>query len=649
VYSSITHAAVWLKYALIAYLFLNLFLRFLLPLFIPFSTSIGHLSPASLHNLSIKWKGLHLTVGKFGVSARGGGKTAWWVLYGEGIKLKVPRSALLDLVTKPNQAKTSKTKETKESEPCSTPPCPPPQPSRLRRILLPFLVRRLFHIVSIHLEVTLDVEDVGLIEGTLKFGGRYKKPHLRVPIVGTPRQEDKVSVWASVEDLTLTEPLRGLDQKEHKKLLPAVELREKVTFRLSGPVGYEEWKTLRPREGSIRASMEREEEKDGILARMKRGHHRDEKSSEGLVVRIHQLKRLLRSVEEVHSEVKDKKEQLKSQTSSTSSSPSSSKDSPSCAKPSPLAYFDSFSISLPTVIFALHYTTPISVMASSSPSVNQSLPQTIGFAAIISGIKGNLKLKAKSEGEWIRDSHKAYLGRGRVCEVIGSIGWEELEGRMDANAKEGSFSYFCILPRSNGSVLTQRMNCREYCEPNRQNSIDWSIRDCSHLDMASILSSSQDSRMRTNDLEIHQETSRGSAKPDKLQRANRDSRNVIRRSQRPSHLRNARCCRSHLQCSTSNSLSLYAKQSSISDLFHEGRRRLVENSLSRSSSFRIDLHRSLPRSPTRWTSRFFSYRSTSSRTSTFLLLSKRKTFSSSLRRSPSFRTTPSPSSTGQSG
>jgi hypothetical protein len=292
------------------------------------------------------------------------------------------------------------------------------------------------HVVSIHLEVAVDVEGVGLVEGALKFGGQYKRPHLRVPLVGTPRQEDKLSIWASVENLTLTEPLRGLDQKEHKKLLPAVELREKITFRLSGPVGWEEWKTSRPREGSVRASMEREEEKRGLAARLKRSrsHGKEEEDANGLIVRIHQIKRLLGSVEELHSEIKEARQQSKSTSDSPASSPSTSSHPP---KPSPLSYFDSFSISLPTIVFALHYTTPISVMASSSPSVNRSLPQTIAFAVIVSGIKGSLKLKAKSEGECTRDSHKAFLGRGRMCEVVGSIGWDNLEGRMDVNGKEG--------------------------------------------------------------------------------------------------------------------------------------------------------------------------------------------------------------------
>ncbi|GAA5985459.1 hypothetical protein JCM5350_004004 [Sporobolomyces pararoseus] len=438
-YSLIGYVAFLLKYALISYLFLNVLLHFLLPFFLPFSTSIGHLSPTSLHNISIKWKGLQLSIKRLGISARGGGKT-WWTLYGEGIELKVPRKALLGLLSTRKQPKTSNSPDkSDDSDPCSTSlPSPSPEPSRIRRIFLPFLVRRLLHSISIHLEVTISIEEVGTLEGTLRFGAQYKKPHLRVPIVGTPRQEDKLSIWASVGNFTMTEALKGLDQKEHKKLLSAVELREKITFRLSGPVGYEEWKTLRPREGSIRASMEREEEKDGILGRTKRAH-RDDKESKGLVVRIHQIKRLLRSFEELSSEIKDLKKQSKHDSPSGSSQPPMPQ-TPRSSRPSPLAYFDSFSISLPTVIFSLHYTTPISVMASSSPSINRSLPQTIAFAAVLSGIKGNLRIKAKSEGDSIRESHRAYLGRGRICEVSGSIGWEELEGRIDVNGKEESIA-----------------------------------------------------------------------------------------------------------------------------------------------------------------------------------------------------------------
>ncbi|GAA5901240.1 uncharacterized protein JCM6883_000150 [Sporobolomyces salmoneus] len=437
VYSLIECSASWAKYALIVYLFLNLFLRFLLPLFLPFSTSIGHLSPTALHDISVSWRGLQLKVRRMGFSLRGGGGrgTAWWVFYGEGVKLSIPRAALLELLSNLNPTASSDSKEKGRpgSDPCAT-SLPPSQPSPSRRIFLPFLVRRLLHVISVRINVTVDVEEVGVVEGTLKLGGHYKKPHLRVPIVGTPRREDKLRVWASVENLRLTEALRGLDQKEHKKLLPAVELREKITFSLSGPVGYEEWKTLKPREGSIRASMEREQEKDRILGRMKRSRP-EEGEQKGLVVRIHQIKGILRNVEELHSEIQQVRQQSKPQPGSSSPSPPSSQPPPS-QKPSPLIYFDSFSITLPDIIFSLHYTTPISVMASSSPSVNQSLPQTIAFAAILSGIKGNLKLKAKSEGESTRDAHKAYLGRGRLCEVIGSIGWDELEGRIDVDGKE---------------------------------------------------------------------------------------------------------------------------------------------------------------------------------------------------------------------
>jgi hypothetical protein len=439
VYSLITHLASWSRYALIAYLFLNLFVHFLLPFCLPFSTSIGHLTPTSLHNIHIKWNGIEVKVHKFGFSARGSGGKSWMKLYGQGIRLTIPRSTLLDLLSKPREPKDDdKEKDSERTEPSSCPASTPP-PSLVRRLFLPFLIRRLLHIVSIHLELTIDVEGVALVEGTVRFGGHYKKPHLRVPLVGTPRQEDKLSIWASIEDLTLTEALKGLDRKEDKKLLPAVELRERVTFRLQGPVGYEEWKTLRPREGSIRASVEKEVDKNGLLARMKRSKE-EKKDAKGLVVRIHQIKRLLASVEEIHSGVKEAK-----QDSTTKSRPSS--PSPHPPKPSPLVYFDSFAVSLPTIIFSLHYTTPISVLASSSPSVNQALPQTIAFAVIVFGITGNLKLKASSEGEWTRDSHKAYLGRGRTCEVVGSIGWEELEGRMHVDGKEGTSEICSFLKR----------------------------------------------------------------------------------------------------------------------------------------------------------------------------------------------------------
>jgi len=430
----ISHSAFLFRYALIAFLLLNLFVRFLLPLFLPFSGSIGHFTPSSIHNVLVKWNGIKIEVKSLGISVRRGGK-AWFVLHGEGIKVTVHRSTLLDLLSKP-------TEKNERSGDGDYKPTLKSNSSLLRRTFLPFFIRRLTHLISVNLDVDIDVEEVGVIRGTVKFGGQYKKPHLRVPIVGAPRQEDKLTLWASVENLSMTEPLRGLDQKEHKTLLPAAEMREKIIFRLSGPMGYEEWKNLQPRKGSIRASMEIEEEKRGFVAKLKRARQEDGEKK-GLIIRIHEVKRLLRGIEELQCEVKCRRKDRRDTGSPSTRSESSATPPPPHTKLSPLVYFDSFAISLPTIIFSLHYTTPLSILATSSPSVNESLPQTIAFAIILSGIKGSLTLKDMSDGDSVRDSHKVYLGKNRLCEVVGSIGWDELEGRIDVEGKEGE-SISCL-------------------------------------------------------------------------------------------------------------------------------------------------------------------------------------------------------------
>ena len=440
----IAHSAFLFRYALIAYLLLNLFVRFLLPLFLPFSGSIGHFTPSSIHNVLVKWNGIKVEVKSLGISVRRGGK-AWFVLHGEGIKITVPRSTLLDLLSKPKQNKQTSREEDDK-------PTPKSNPSFLRRVFLPFFIRRLTHLISVNLDIDVDAEEVGVIRGTVKFGGQYKKPHLRVPIVGAPRQEDKLTLWASFENLSLMEPLRGLDQKEDKKLLPAAEMREKITFRLSGPMGYEEWKNMEPRKGSIRASMEIEEEKHGFPAKLKRARQEDGQK-EGLIVRIHEVKRLLRGLEELQCEVRCRRKE-RTQNESPSTSPDTSASASPPSKPSPLLYFDSFTVSLPTIIFSLHYTTPLSVLATSSPSVNETLPQTIAFAIILSGIKGSLKLKATTDSASVRDSHKGYLGKNKLCEVVGSIGWDELEGRIDVEGKEGESTRCPIVSALNLRLIS---------------------------------------------------------------------------------------------------------------------------------------------------------------------------------------------------
>ncbi|GAA5929891.1 uncharacterized protein JCM15063_004656 [Sporobolomyces koalae] len=408
-----------LQYTFVSYLVLNVLVRFVLPAFLPLALSISHFTPTSIHNLAFQWKGAKLVIGTFGISACGGGK-AWFLLYGKGIRLTIPRSTVADKFAKDFQHKRNLAKGEKHQSTLDS-------VTSSRRFWIRFLVQRFTRLVSIRLEFHVELEEVGLMEGVLNLGARYQKPQLRVPIIGNPRQEDQLTLSATIEKLKIIESTRGLDQKEGKRMLPALDLQEKLTLKLSGPIGSEEWKTLKPRPGSVRASIEKEDGKKGRVAQLFKRDNQEE--DRGLVLRLHEVKRLIGSIEKVACEMRSVRERTTSP-----AQPSESSHSP--AKPSPLLYFDSFAVSFPTVVLSLHYNTPLSVIASSSPSANQSLPEAIAFAAIVSGIKGNLKLKARSDDASIRDSHKAYLGKGRVCEIVGSLGWEELEGRIDVDPKE---------------------------------------------------------------------------------------------------------------------------------------------------------------------------------------------------------------------
>ncbi|GAA6060439.1 hypothetical protein JCM10212_000032 [Sporobolomyces blumeae] len=432
-----------IKAAFVAFVILNLSVRFLLPWFLPFSGSIGHVSLSALHNIRVDWRGIEVEIKALGVSATRGGK-AWSAVYSEKTRILVRKESLLHALPfrhspPAEQPKPHSPKHPAERDPHRAPP-PPPPASLLRRLFLPFLIRRLITLVAIVCDFELEFEGIGVISGTVRWGGAYERPHLRVPVVGLPKNEDTLSFSLRVEDIVIREWIgsahdRAAQNGDLGSGLAALELTDAVTFKLSGPVGRAEWKSLKPRERSIKASVEVEE--TGSTAKLGGSGHARKRG--GLIVRVHEVKRLIAKVEDLRCEAKRRQATDRPlEKESTRPEPSEPKD-----RPSPLVYFDTFAVAFPTTTFSLHYTTPDSVRhysptSSASPSARRpppdTLPQTIAFALIVRGIKGKLKLKGKTgAGTCVRESHMAFLGNARDCEVVGSIGWEEVEGRIDVD------------------------------------------------------------------------------------------------------------------------------------------------------------------------------------------------------------------------
>ncbi|KAM0751839.1 hypothetical protein T439DRAFT_325030 [Meredithblackwellia eburnea MCA 4105] len=162
------------------------------------------------------------------------------------------------------------------------------------------------------------------------------------------------------------------------------------------------------------------------------------KGDEGVHVRVHELKRILRALEEVRG--------------SPTASPDvdgveqKRKEEPT---PHPLAAFLSstgappltFSLSLPLFVLSAHYTTPPHVLSMSTK--DKPLPHSVAFALTVKDVHTKVKIGGTTEDEFIDECHRSWLGKERHVGFRAEVGWREIAGRIRVDGSQHD-----ILPSS---------------------------------------------------------------------------------------------------------------------------------------------------------------------------------------------------------
>ncbi|CEQ42515.1 SPOSA6832_04335, partial [Sporobolomyces salmonicolor] len=461
-YDYLPHFPALVLYSVLLFLTVHLLISLSLRFFAP-SFSIGHLSLRSINNLSLSLRdGLRIEVRRVGLCGWSGGK-AWFVLQCEGVRVVVPRSFLLCPPPRPPK-----------QQPRPRKPAPKPAaPSRVANFLSSLLARLsgLLVLFSLQLDFTIEVEEVAVLGGLLEAGGEVRQYRRRKVSGEGGAGADETHVagaWVTLQKLELKELLpsrdgKAVDGRGHAKegarkpALCAVEMQDKLTLSISAPLAAAELASWRPKRRSVKVALlfdekagenypkakekekGKEKEKDSEAKESATGRREAKAQSGGVQVRIHELKRVLRSLDEVMSERKRRTTSPPPPDRSQSCPPSSSyaqpdpfrpPPPPNPRRPSPLTYLHSLSLSLPSLILSSHYTTPSSILASSLSSENLPLPQTITFALLVRGVKAELELGGRTDGEKVRREHREWLGKGREIDAMGSVEWKEIEGRV---------------------------------------------------------------------------------------------------------------------------------------------------------------------------------------------------------------------------
>ena len=152
---------------------------------------------------------------------------------------------------------------------------------------------------------------------------------------------------------------------------------------------------------------------------------------EGVHVRIHELKRIVLSAEEVGRErsqmlAKHRPVQREDQDQEHVRSPP--RTTP------PLHYLRSVELSLPLFVLSAHYHTPLHILAASP---KRPLPTSVAFAWTVKNAQGMVTMGGTTDD--IAKEHSQFLGRGRALGVGAKLSWEEIEGRIKIDGTEGLF------------------------------------------------------------------------------------------------------------------------------------------------------------------------------------------------------------------
>ncbi|GAA6011720.1 hypothetical protein JCM10207_004222 [Rhodosporidiobolus poonsookiae] len=427
---------------------------------------------------------LNVNVGKIRLARWGGGggiggklklsrgsRGAWFVLRLEDVKVRVPKAFAL-------QPRTKGSKSTPHPAPPSTSSSSEPssrrssvssglhldtdsQPASSRSSRLRALAQRLTGLLTlfaIHISFTVEVEDVAFLSGSISAGGEVRPATSDCP--AETLDGGTAHGWVRLERLEVRELPRGLEKKldgPESRALPALDMPEGVVVKVEAPLVAPPEGGLKVRPGGIRLAIEfggdeppdvaaaartaakgvRGTVKDQVKrhVRERRSSHRGARGREaseggelqGLHLRVHELKRIMLSLEELAVE-RDQRAALAGEAQPEPSKPAQ--------KASPLAHFRSISLSLPSIVLSAHYHTPLHILAGSSLSPDRPLPETIAFALSVAGVSASVQVGGSSDEEWVRKEHKEWIGKGREVAVGGFVEWREVEGRVKVDGDE---------------------------------------------------------------------------------------------------------------------------------------------------------------------------------------------------------------------
>lgn len=359
---------------LTALLLLPLLILLLLPTLFP-ALRIRAITPISLHHLSYRPPSLRLDIARFGWSLRRQ-RNGWLVLRLSGVKLMLPRGFFA-----------SPRPSSRTTPPPTSRHSFGPVARRISEVLAPLVA-----VLAVEIEFVVELEGMLALSGIVSAGGE----------VGRSRAEGRrVGGWIALERLSIVE-------LEKKGALPALEVREKVEVGGKALLG----------EGGV----------GGVELAVEFGE-----GSEGLHLRVHELGRVLESLEELRQ----------------APTTTGRKDDAT----TPLSFLRSISLRLPLVGLSAHYHTPPHILASTP---NRPLPLSVAFALTVRGVEGKLVMGGTTDGATVRREHVEWLGKGRELGVRAKFGWEEIEGRVKADGSEGSFFAVSSRKGSLTSFWTQR-------------------------------------------------------------------------------------------------------------------------------------------------------------------------------------------------
>ncbi|KAK4703534.1 hypothetical protein P7C70_g2687, partial [Phenoliferia sp. Uapishka_3] len=336
-----------------------------------------------------------------------GGHAPRLVLRAHGVNLKIPRAWLVAERTPANKSAPSSTRTSKGLKEQGTAKKETALPKLLPK-LLPFLSW-----ISIEIEATIQVEDILSLSTTLRFGIHSARTST-APTVAT---------WLTLSNLLIHELHKADKELTAASPWPAISIREPVVIKASAPLGLNDGKS-------------------GAALKIAFG-----RGAEGVHVRVHELKRILRSFEEIELERKLLSPVLSSspplpEKEETESCPGSP---PPTTTISPLAtaLLSSLSLelSLPLFLISAHYTTPGHILAISP---NRPLPETAAFALTVNDVNVKVNLGGTSDdlGK-AEEEHRAFFGRGRKLVARAAVSWKEIAGRIRVDGTEED-----ILPSS---------------------------------------------------------------------------------------------------------------------------------------------------------------------------------------------------------